>query len=107
MIEFAKNEQIAALKAELDKTLRNNQTLQVIMAQYEKEIQRRKDALECNKNSPLKRNHTYQLGVGGSPSPKRQTVIFDGDGRRISPEKANPLQIVDMHGEGKAMSIIK
>lgn len=27
MIDFAKNEQIAALKTELEKTLRNNQTL--------------------------------------------------------------------------------
>lgn len=30
--------------------------------------------------------------------------MFDGDGKRISPDKASSgLQIVDMHGEGKAV----
>jgi hypothetical protein len=53
----------------------------------------------------LKRNHAYQLGVGGSPSPKRQNIIFDGDGKRISPDKS-PLLLKAMHNEtvGKTVS---
>jgi hypothetical protein len=75
------------LQGELEKVLKHNMGLALIQLQYEKEIARRRASVvdeECKHQSPLRRNRAYQLGVGGSPSPKKQTVIFDPDGRKIA-----------------------
>lgn len=105
---------MTVLKAELEKILKTNKTLQLIQLQYEKEIERRcttlADAKEC-KNSPSPRKHLYALGVGGSPSPKKQNIVFDSNGKRIaSPEKGmSPIKLRALKQEefvGKKVSIL-
>jgi hypothetical protein len=104
------------LKAELEKILKNNKTLQLIQLQYEKEIDRRRTALnadkkECKHSPSPKKGHAYPLGVGGSPSPKRQNVVFDSNGKRIaSPEKGfSPIKLKSTKLEdfgGKKVSLL-
>ena len=104
------------LKAELEKILKNNKTLQLIQLQYEKEIDRRRTALnadkkECKHSPSPKKGHAYPLGVGGSPSPKRQNVVFDSNGKRIaSPEKGfSPIKLKSTKLEdfgGKKVSML-
>lgn len=101
------NEQMNALKQELEKINKNNQTLALIQQQYVKELERRKQAVvESNQcHSPPRRTHTYTLGVGGSPSPKKRTITFDENGKKVeSPMKEPALKISDMHsGAGKGL----
>lgn len=86
------NFELTRLQADLDKILRNNNCLELIAKQYEKEILRRKASLtekieETKMDSPLRRNRAYLVGVGGSPSPKKHMIVFDPDGKKINCEE--------------------
>jgi hypothetical protein len=52
------------------------------------------------KSSPLRRVREYQLGCGGSPSPKKVKVRFDSVGKKVKDDLENSKVSIKLRGMG-------